>query len=118
MIQIIFNDLSAAEMAALPKLLQLEILGEFRVLPDDLGSLDPKRFGKVTRDGRTLYRYRAGDYRIYFEPHDDGLIIRRVLSKNTIRDFLFRTSLPMAEDDQLADSHAFWELIGQTDKQS
>lgn len=116
MFQIIFNDLSAAEMAVLPKLLQLEILGEFRVLPDDLENLDPKRFGKVTREGRTLYRYRAGDYRIYFEPHDHGLLIRRVLSKNTIRDFLFRTSLPMTEDDELAGSHAFWELIEQSGK--
>lgn len=113
MIQIIFNDLSAAEMAAIPKLLQLEILGEFHVLPDDLENLDPKRFGKVTRDGRTLYRYRAGDHRIYFEPHEKGLLIRRVLSKNTIRDFLFRTSLPMAEDEQLAENQKFWELIEQ-----
>lgn len=118
MFQIIFNDLSAAEMATLPKLLQLEILGEFRVLPDDLENLDPKRFGKVTREGHTLYRYRAGDYRIYFEPHEHGLLIRRVLSKNTIRDFLFRTSLPMAEDEQLAGNHAFWELIDQADRKT
>lgn len=113
MFQIIFNDLSAGEMAALPKLLQLEILGEFQVLPDDLGKLDPKRFGKVDRDGRRLYRYRAGDYRIYFEPHNDGLLIRRVLSKNTIRDFLFRASLPMADDEEHESTHAFWELIDQ-----
>ncbi len=118
MLQIIFNDLSAAEMAALPKLLQLEILGEFQVLPESLHNLDPKLYGKVSRDGRTLYRYRAGDYRIYFEPHNHGLLIRRVLSKNTIRDFLFRTSLPMAEDEQLASNHKFWELIEQDGKKS
>lgn len=118
MLQIIFNDLSAAEMSALPKLLQLEILGEFQVLPDDLENLDPKRFGKVARDGRTLYRYRAGDHRIYFEPHNHGILIRRVLSKNTIRDFLFRTSLPMAEDEQLAENHKFWELIGESGQKS
>ncbi|MBJ7327524.1 MAG: hypothetical protein JHC52_09295 [Chthoniobacterales bacterium] len=118
MFQIIFNDLSAAEMAALPKLLQLDILGEFQVLPDDLGKLDPKRYGQVRRDGHTLYRYRAGDYRIYFEPHDHGLLIRRVLSKNTIRDFLFRASLPMAEDEELAQSHKFWELIEESGKKT
>jgi hypothetical protein len=118
MLQIIFNDVSAAEMAALPKLLQLEILGEFQVLPNDLDSLDAQRFGKVSRDGHTLFRYRAGDYRIYFEPHDHGLLIRRVLSKNTIRDFLFRTSLPMAEDEQLAGNHKFWELIEESGKKS
>ena len=116
MLQIIFNDLSAAEMEALPKLLQLEILGEFQVLPDDLDKLDPTLYGQVSRDGRTLYRYRAGDYRIYFEPHDHGLLIRRVLSKNTIRDFLFRASLPMAEDEELAGNHKFWELIEQDGK--
>ena len=116
MLQIIFNDLSAAEMAALTKLLQLEILGEFQVLPDDLDKLDPTLYGQVSRDGRTLYRYRAGDYRIYFEPHDHGLLIRRVLSKNTIRDFLFRASLPMAEDEELAGNHKFWELIEQDGK--
>ena len=61
MLQIIFNDLSAAEMAALPKLLQLEILSEFQVLPEALENLDPQRFGKVERDGHPLYRYRVGD---------------------------------------------------------
>ena len=118
MLQIIFNYLSAAEMAALPKLLQLEILGQFQVLPDSLDNLDPKLYGQVSRDGRTLYRYRAGDYRIYFEPHNHGLLIRRVLSKNTIRDFLFRTSLPMAEDEQLASNHKFLECIEQDGKKS
>jgi mRNA-degrading endonuclease RelE of RelBE toxin-antitoxin system len=115
MLQIVFNDLSAAEMAALPKPLQLEILSEFHVLPEDLANLDPKRFGKVERDSRTLYRYRAGDYRIYFEPHADGLLVRRVLTKNTIRDFLFRTSLPTGEDEQLEENGAFWQLIDESE---
>lgn len=116
MIQIVFTDLSAAEMASMPKLLQLEILGEFQVLPDDLESLDPKRFGKVERDHRTLYRYRAGDYRIYFEAQDGAVLVRRVLSKNTIRDFLFRANLPMAEDDELAENRDFWQLIDESKK--
>ena len=117
MFQIIFNDLSAAEMATLPKLLQLEILGEFRVLPDDLENLDPNASAKSPRRPHPL-PLPCGDYRIYFEPHEHGLLIRRVLSKNTIRDFLFRTSLPMAEDEQLAGNHAFWELIDQADKKT
>lgn len=116
MFQIIFNDLSAAEMAALPKLLQLEILADFQVLPEDLDHLDKKNFGKVEREGRTLYRYRAGDYRIYFEKHPEGLLIHRVLSKNTIRDFLYRTSLPMTEDEELGKHRGFWKLIEEAEK--
>ena len=35
MFQIIFNELSAAEMAALPKMLQLDLLAEFQIMPED-----------------------------------------------------------------------------------
>jgi len=34
-----------------------------------------------------------------------------VLHKNTIRDFLFRTKLPMTEDDQVGKAKEFWKLI-------
>jgi mRNA-degrading endonuclease RelE of RelBE toxin-antitoxin system len=111
-IQIVFNEISAAEMASLPKDLQLDLLAEFDVLPDDLESLDPDRFGVLDRDGEKLYRYRAKDYRIYFAKSMEGIVVHRVLHKNTIRDFLFRSKLPMpAEDEELARHKAFWKLI-------
>ena len=111
MFQIIFNEISAAEMAALPKRLQLELLAEFQIMPDDLDKLDAQRFGLVERKGKKLYRYRAKDYRIYFEKRDEGIAVHRVLHKNTFRDFLFRSKLPMAEDAQLSENREFWKLI-------
>ena len=112
MFQIVFNEISAAEMSALPTELQLDLLSEFEILPEDMEKLDPARFGKIVRDGKVLYRYRAKDYRIYFERAAEGITIHRVLHKNTIRDFLFRTKLPMVEEDRsLADKAGFWELI-------
>ena len=111
MYQIIFNELSAAEISALPKKMQLDLLAEFQILPEDLDRLDDKRFGLIEREGKTLYRYRAKDYRIYFEKTSEGFTIHRVLHKNTFRDFLFRTKLPMAEDDQLGKNREFWKLI-------
>jgi len=112
MFQIVFNEISAAEMSALPTELQLELLAEFQVLPEELDNADSERFGKITRDGKTLYRYRATDYRIYFERSEEGITIHRVLHKNTIRDFLFRTNLPMVEEDKtLAEKPGFWQLI-------
>ncbi len=116
MFQIVFNELSAAEMAQLPKELQLELLAEFQFLPEDLDKLDPERFGIVEREGKKLHRYRAKDYRIYFERTEEGITVHRVLHKNTIRDFLFRTKLPMAEDDQLGQSKNFWRLIQEGEK--
>ena len=35
MFQIVFNEISAAEMAALPTALQLDLLADFEVLPED-----------------------------------------------------------------------------------
>ncbi len=112
MFQIVFNNISAAEMAALPTELQLELLSDFEVLPEDIEKADPNRFGVIERDGKSLFRYRARDYRIYFERGPDGIKVHRVLHRNTFRDFLFRASLPMpAEDSELAQQGRFWDLI-------
>ena len=114
MFQIVFNEISAAEMSALPTELQLELLSEFEILPEDLDQLDASRFGKMVRDGKTLFRCRAKDYRIYFERAAEGVTIHRVLHKNTIRDFLFRAKLPMVEEDRtLAEKPGFWLLIAE-----
>jgi mRNA-degrading endonuclease RelE of RelBE toxin-antitoxin system len=116
MFQIIFNELSAAEMAALPKTLQLDLLAEFQILPEDLDNLDTSRFGVIEREGKKLHRYRAKDYRIYFERSPEGVTVHRVLHKNTLRDFLFRSKLPMAEDDQLGKTREFLKLIEQGER--
>ena len=33
------------------------------------------------------------------------------MSRNTLKDFLFRSSLPTGEDEALQDNPKFWELI-------
>ena len=75
--QIIFNPTSAAELGKMPRELQLEILGQFRGLPQAAMTTDLERFGTLERDGKTLYRFRIGDYRVYFERHDLGLVDRK-----------------------------------------
>lgn len=111
--QIIFNELSAAEISRLDTVLQLELLTEFKVTADDLQKVDGERFGKLERDGKTLYRYRAKGYRIYFEVVDNGVRVHRVLHKNSLEDFLFRNNSKVAghEDEILAKSKSFWKLI-------
>lgn len=109
--QIIFNPTSAAELARMPKDLQLDILGEFRGLPQEVMTTELERFGKLERTGRVMHRFRIGDYRIYFERHELGIVVHRILSKNTLRDFLFRSSLPIGEDAALQENPKFWELI-------
>jgi len=109
--QIIFNPTSAAELAMMPKELQLLVLGEFRGLPQEVMSTELERFGRMERHGKTLHRFRLGDYRIYFERHELGLVVHRILSRNTLKDFLFRSNLPLAEDEALQQNPKFWDLI-------
>lgn len=109
--QIVFNEISAAEISSLPTLDQLELLEEFKVSEGDLENLTGDRFGKIDRDGRVLYRFRAKDHRIYFEVKDDSLIVHRVMNKGTLSDFKFRSNMPVSEDEALANSKHFWKLI-------
>ncbi|MDH4444316.1 MAG: hypothetical protein QE267_04215 [Akkermansiaceae bacterium] len=111
MFQIVFNEISAAELSALGTLEQLELLDEFKVGKEDLNDLSGERFGKMDYDGTILYRFRAKDYRFYFEIKEAAVIVHRVLHKGTFSDFKFRAKLSLSEDEALAGSKHFWKLI-------
>lgn len=109
--QIIFTPASAAELARMPKDLQLQVLGGFRGVPQQVMATELDDVGRLERDGRVLHRLRLGEYRIYFEKHDLGVLVHRILSKNTLKDFYYRHGMKVAEDEALQSSPRFWELI-------
>ena len=109
--QVIFTPTSAADLARLPKELQLQILGDFRGLPQHVIGSELEDFGKLESGGHILHRFRIGDYRVYFERHPLGVLVHRILSRHTLKDFLFRSGLKTGEDEALQESPKFWELI-------
>ena len=111
MLEIVFNELSAAEMSQMGTMEQLELLDQFRVQENDLQNLDGDKYGLIERDQKKLYRFRTRDWRIYFEVKDNCVIVHRVFHKGTLSDFLFRSKMPVAEDEALAQSKHFWKLI-------
>ncbi len=115
-VQIIFNTISAAEMAQLPKMTQLGLLTGFKADISNFDQLDPEKFGIIRREGKKLRRYRMNDYRVYFERVPEGLAIHRILHRNTLADFLYRSNLPFAEDEQLGEAKSFWKLIEEGEK--
>jgi len=110
MLQIIFSQVSAKELAAMPRQLQIELLDGFQVLPTDFEHADEK-FGTLTRGGKTIYRYRVKDYRIYFEKKDGLINVLCILNKNSLKDFFYRTKLPISEDQLLEENPRFWQLL-------
>lgn len=109
--QIIFNPTSASELSKMPKELQLYILGEFRGLPQEVLKSDMEKYGKLERAGRHLHRFRLGEYRVYFERNELGVLVYRILNRNTLKDFLYRSNLPIREDEALQENPKFWEAI-------
>lgn len=109
--QIIFTPTSAAEVARMPKELQLQILGDFRGLPQQVIGTELDDFGKLERGGRILHRFRVGDYRVYFERHELGVLVHRILNRNTLKDFMYRSGLKVEEDEALQQNPKFWEMI-------
>ena len=112
--QIVFNEISAAEVSAIPTLEQLELISAFQV---DDACLDAhpsdSRFGVVEREGRKIYRFRSKDYRIYFTVEEKGkVVVQRVLHADTLKDILFRSGMGAGSEDQkLGASRSFWKLI-------
>ncbi len=111
MFQVTFSDQSVKELNKLDKLAQLEAI-------EPLGSLTAAQLaqpreplGQFTREGRTFYRLRSGDFRFYFERHGEALHVQWILHRNSLEDFLFRTKLPVS-DQQLVEQHSkFWKYL-------
>ena len=113
MLQIIFSGISAKELTAMPRQLQIELLDGFQVLPADFEKADEK-FGLLTRGGKKIYRYRVKDYRIYFEKRDGIINVLCILNRNSLKDFFFRSKLPISEDQLLQENPKFWQLLEST----
>lgn len=118
MLQIVFNEISAAELSKLPTPTQFALLEALNIQPEDVENqqLDT-RYGVLLRGKDKLYRCRAGDHRIYFAVEGPHVKVHRVLHKNTLQDFLFRSNLGGAgEDEALGQSKSFWKLIEEGEK--
>ncbi|MBQ5664537.1 MAG: hypothetical protein UHH87_02310 [Akkermansia sp.] len=123
--QIAFNEISAAEVSAIPAMKQLKLFFSFKVDEGCLnGTPTDPRFGVLERDGRRIFRFRSDDddYRIYFtvEQNEDGdnvVVVQRVLHADTLKDFFFRSGMGSdSEDRKLGKSRTFWKFIEDGEK--
>ena len=111
MYQVTFSDQSMRELNRLDKLEQITVIEPIsRLTPEDLAN--PREpLGRFTRAGKAFYRLRAGDFRFYFTVSGDKLHTHYILHKDSLEDFLFRTKLPVSEQ-QLFEQHSkFWRYL-------
>ncbi len=111
MYQVTFSEQSMRELNRLDKLAQLALIEPIsRLTAAELA--DPHEpLGRFSRAGKVFYRLRSGDFRFYFELRGDTIHTQYILQKDSLEDFLFRTKLPVSEQ-QLFEQHSkFWRYL-------
>ncbi len=115
--QIAFNEISAAEVSTIPPFAALKLFDAFRITEEVLSGLADATvdspFGVVEHEGKTIYRFRTPDYRIYFTVEGKTVVVQRVLHANSLKDFLFRSSIVELDDEDrvLGRTRSFWKFI-------
>lgn len=112
MFQVTFSEQSMQELNQLGKLEQMALLEEItKLTPKDLKN--PRgALGAFNRDGRTFFRIRAGEYRVYFEQLDEETLLSHyILHHNTMADIAFRNGMPVSEETLLEQNQSFWKYL-------
>jgi len=121
MFQVNFSDQSMKELNKLDTHSQMLIVEVVSTLKQEQLDNPNEELGRFNRNGKTFYRVRAGEFRIYFEQDNDSLFAHYILHKNTLSDFIFRFKLPVTEEFLVEQHDSFWkymESIRQKEEQS
>ena len=111
MFQVTFSDQSMSELNKLDTLAQLELIGPLSTLTATELADPHEPLGRLKRGRKTYYRLRSGDHRIYFEVDGEKLHTHYILHRNTLTDFVFRTKLPITEEQLVEQQTSFWKYL-------
>ncbi len=111
MFQLNFSEQSMHELNRLDTRSQMLLIEVVSTLSQDQLEHPSDELGRFHRNGRTYYRVRAGEFRIYFEQQGEALFAHYILHKNTLTDFIFRFKLPFTEEFMVEQDDSFWKYL-------
>ena len=111
MFQVNFSEQSMHELNQLDTRSQMLLVEVVSTLKHEQLENPNEELGRFHRNGKTYYRVRAGEFRIYFEQEGDALFAHYILHKNTLTDFIFRFKLPFTEEFMLEEEDSFWKYL-------
>lgn len=112
MFQVNFSEQSMHELNQLDTRSQMLLVEVVSTLTQEQLDHPNEELGRFHRAGKTYYRVRAGEFRIYFEPQgDESLYAHYILHRNTFADFAFRSKLPVTEDFLVEQHDSFWKYL-------
>ena len=111
MFQVNFSEQSMHELNQLDTLSQMDLVEVVSNVKQAQLDHQNDEIGRFHRNGKTYYRVRAGEFRIYFEQDRDALFAHYILHKNTLSDFIFRFKLPVTEEFMAEQHDSFWKYM-------
>ncbi|MEN8662312.1 MAG: cytotoxic translational repressor of toxin-antitoxin stability system [Lentimonas sp.] len=111
MFQVNFSEQSMHELNKLDTVSQMLVVEVISALKQEQLDTPNDELGCFQREGKTFYRVRAGDFRIYFEQENESLFAHYILHKNTLSDFIFRFKLPITEEFLVEQHDSFWKYL-------
>jgi mRNA interferase RelE/StbE len=109
--QLNFSDQAIAELKKLSKVDQLELMQKISEVHPELLASGADDMGRFIRNGKTFYRLRAGDFRLYFEVTGELLHTHYILHHHSLADFVFRFKLPFTEETLVEQHQSFWKYL-------
>jgi len=109
--QLTFSDQAIAELKKLPKPVQLGLMQKISEVHPEFLASGAEEMGHFVRAGKTYYRLRAGEFRLYFEVTGDTLFTHYILHQHSFADFIFRFKLPVSEETLVEQHQSFWKYL-------
>ncbi len=112
MYQVTFSEQAMHELDKLGTREQMQLIEPISNLTGADLAHPREPIGRFNRDGKIFYRLRSGEFRVYFETVDaDTIFCEYILHKNTLTDFVFRTRLPVSDEQLLEQHQSFWKYL-------
>lgn len=111
-----FSDQAIKELNKLSALDQMPIIDALSTVTSEDLQKNKNKYGAFSRDGKTYYRLREGELRIYFTEEKGGIYCSHILYKHSITDFAFRSKLPVKEEHLIEQDKNFWEYLDSLSK--
>lgn len=109
--QVTFSSQSLDVISSLPQMEQLALVEKISSLSGDILLEKRADIGRFARKGKTYYRVRIDDFRIYMERNESALHCQYILGKNTFQDFMVRCNLPSSEEAVIEKHQSFWDYL-------
>ncbi|MDR3273743.1 MAG: cytotoxic translational repressor of toxin-antitoxin stability system [Puniceicoccales bacterium] len=112
MYQLNFSEQSLAEMDKLDIYARLHLIEQLSSLSDQAFKGQGGNLPKIQRDGVSFFRIKINSFRAYLEPRADGqLFCHYILPQHTLSDFVFRSKLPISEEQMIEQHSSFWKYV-------